>query len=74
VWNAPDDNFVGGYANVLQNVLAHLYNDLREKRGTPALRSYVQANDIFVLFHPDFWNVDDAIAFLDTIWNAAFDE
>jgi hypothetical protein len=73
VWNAPDSKFQGGYRSVLQNVVAHLYNDLTEKRGTDQLRSYMQANNIFILFHSEFWNVDDAIAFLDLIWNAAFD-
>jgi hypothetical protein len=73
VWNAPDSKFVGGYPTVLQNVVAYLYNDLIKKRGTEELRSYMQANNIFVLFHPEFWNVDDAIAFLDMIWNAAFE-
>lgn len=73
VWNAPDDKFNGGYDSVVQNVLAYLWNDLREKRGTDAIRSYMQANEIFVLFHPKFWNVDDALAFIDAIWNAVFE-
>lgn len=73
IWNAPDSKFEGGgYPIVLQNVLSHLYNDLREKRGTEALRSYMQANKIFVLFHPEFWNVDDALAFIEVIWQAAY--
>jgi hypothetical protein len=72
VWNAPDSQFVGGYPTVLQNVLAYLDNDLKAKKGTEGLRSYMQANNIFFLFHPKFWNVDDALAFIDLIWNAAF--
>jgi hypothetical protein len=74
VWNVPSSNFSGSYADVLQNVLAHLWNDLREKKDEGDLSSYVQANDIFYLFHPDFWNVDDALDFIDAIWNAAFDQ
>jgi len=72
VWNAPDDKFNGGYDSVVQNVLAYLWNDLRQKRGTDAIRSYMQANNIFVLFHPKFWNVDDALAFIDKIWDTVF--
>ncbi len=72
IWNVPDSKFVGGYPAVLQNVLVHLYDDLRAKRGTEALREYMQANNIFVLFHSEFWNVDDAIAFIELIWRAAY--
>lgn len=74
IWNVPDSHFIGGYPTVLQNVLAYLDNDLREKRGTDELNSYTQANEIFYLFHHKFWNVDDALAFIDLIWNAAFSE
>ncbi|MDX1930093.1 MAG: hypothetical protein SFV81_26435, partial [Pirellulaceae bacterium] len=72
VWNVPDENFRGGYDSVVQNVLAHLWNDLRAKRGTDQLRTYLQANKIFVLFHSKFWNVDDALAFIDVIWQESF--
>lgn len=72
VWNVPDENFNGGYDSVVQNVLAHLWNDLRAKRGTDQLRTYLQANRIFVLFHSKFWNVDDALAFIDVIWQESF--
>jgi hypothetical protein len=72
VWNAPDSKFSGGYPAVLQNVLAYLWNDLREKKAKNDLTSYTQANKIFYLFHPEFWNVDDALAFIDQIWQAAF--
>ncbi len=74
VWNAPDAQFSGGYGSVVQNVLAYLWNDLREKRANGGLRSYMQANNIFVLFHPEFWNVDDALAFIDKIWQVVFHE
>jgi hypothetical protein len=53
-------------------VLAHLWNDLRKKRDEGKLSEYLQANDIFLLFHSKFWNVDDALAFIDAIWNVAF--
>lgn len=74
VYNVPNSEFSGGYAAVLQNVLAYLWNDLRDKRGRADISSYVQANEIFYLFHPEFWNVDDALAFIDEIWKAAFSE
>jgi hypothetical protein len=72
VWNAPDDKFNGGYASVVQNVLAYLYNDVKEKKAKNELNSYAQANNIFTLFHPKFWNADDALAFIDKIWEAVF--
>ena len=73
VWNAPNHLFSGPYSTVVQNVLAHLWNDLREKKKNGGLRDYMQANKIYVLFHPQFWNVDDALAFIDTIWQEVFD-
>lgn len=72
VWNAPNNKFNGGYDSVVQNVLAFLWNDLRDKKEKNALSSYAQANNVFALFHPTFWNVDDALAFIDAIWNAVF--
>lgn len=72
VWNAPDDKFTGGYDAVVQNVLGHLYHDLKEKREKGELHSYAQANNIFVLFHARYWNVDDALAFIEKIWQATF--
>lgn len=72
VRNVPDAHFSGGYDSVLQNVLAFLYRDLKEKKANNDLGSYVQANDIFRLFHPSFCNADDAIAFIEAIWEAAF--
>lgn len=70
--NVPDVHFTGAYADVLPSVLKYLYNDLTEKKGTDALRSYMQANKIFVLFHPKFWDVDNAIAFIEAIWKAVY--
>lgn len=72
VWNVPDSKFSGSYATVLENVLRHLWLDLQEKKDNGDLRSYLQANRIFVLFHPKFWNVDDAIAFIEVIWQNVF--
>lgn len=74
IYNVPDDWFVGGYAEVLQNVIVYLHQDLPQKRHSPQLlESYVQANEIFHLFYFKFWNVNDAIDFLDLIWGAAFE-
>lgn len=72
VWNAPDDTFVGGYELVVQNVLAHLYKDVKEKKAKGQLDTYAQANNIFALFHPNFWDADDALAFIEKIWEAVF--
>jgi hypothetical protein len=74
LWNVPDNLFRGDYEHVLYNVLTHLWNDLTEKKQRGDLRSYTQANDIFVLFHPQFWNVDDALAFIEKIWQATYRE
>lgn len=70
LWNVPDEHFRGGYTTVFPNVLKYLWEDLTAKRGKEELRSYMQANNIFVLFHPKFWNVDDAIDFIEVIWQA----
>jgi hypothetical protein len=72
VWNAPDDQFHGDYASTLENVLGHLYGDLKDKRASNDLNSYAQANNIFALFHPRFWNADDAIAFIEQVWKSVF--
>jgi hypothetical protein len=72
VWNVPDEHFDGAYDQVVPRVLQYLWKDLTQKKdeGGDALRSYMQANNIFVLFHPTFWNADDAIAFIEAIWGA----
>ena len=72
MWNVPNRLFDGGYPTVLQSVLSHLWNDLTEKKKNGGLDTYSQANDIFVLFHQKFWNVDDALAFIEKIWQAAY--
>jgi hypothetical protein len=74
IWNVPDSYFVGNYDTVFPAVVKYLWNDLTEKKRSGGLDSYNQANDIFYLFHPKFWNVDDAIAFLETIWKAVYQQ
>jgi len=74
IWNAPDRHFEGNYELVLYNVLTYLWNDLTEKKNQGDLSSYSQANNIFVLFHQKFWNVDDALAFIQKIWQATYQE
>jgi hypothetical protein len=73
LWNVPDGHFQGNYDSVLQNVLAFLWEDLTEKKKQGDLTSYSQANNIFVLFHPNFWNVDDALAFILKVWQAIYE-
>jgi len=76
VWNAPDGKFEGGYETVVQNVLLHLYHELKAMRERGDASPYRQANKVFPLFGDffgqTFWNVDDAIAFIEVIWGAAF--
>jgi hypothetical protein len=72
VWNVPDKHFEGNYYDVVPAVLQYLWRDLTDKRESGDLTSYNQANDIFYLFHSKFWNVNDAIAFIETIWRAVF--
>ncbi len=72
VWNAPDNKFVGGYEVMMENVLSYLYHDVKEKKANGKLDTYSQANNIFLLFHPKFWNTDDALAFIETIWQSIF--
>lgn len=71
-WNVPDTHFDGGYDVVFPAVLTFLWNDLRERKEKGALDWYNQANNIFFLFHPKFWNVDDALAFIEKIWQAVY--
>lgn len=72
LWNVPNEHFGGNYYAILPSVLQYLWRDLTDKRKSGDLRSYHQANGIFYLFHSKFWNVDDAIAFIETIWKAVF--
>ena len=74
LWNVPDHYFEGRYEVVLCDVLRYLWQDLTEKKAAGDLDSYLQANGIFLLFHPQFWNVDDALAFIGKIWLAVFKE
>ena len=73
IWNAPSYLFDGSHGDVVFNVLKYLHSDLTEKKGTQELNSYKQTNDIFFLFHNDFWNVDDAIAFIERAWGFVFE-
>lgn len=72
LWNVPDRLFVGEYDVVMCDVLRYLWSDLSEKKGKDELRSYLQANQVYVLFHPEFWNVDDAIEFIERVWTYSF--
>ncbi len=72
VWNVPGQNFAGGYDGVVQNVLAYLWNDLRDCKSKGDFSKYMQANRIFYLFHSKFWNADDALTFIDKVWQAVF--
>ena len=73
IWNAPSYLFNGSHVEVVFEVLKYLHSDLTEKRGTDKVKSYKQTNDIFFLFHDDFWNVDDAIAFIERVWAFVFE-
>jgi hypothetical protein len=72
VWNCPNIHFKGPYDQVFPGVVRFLWNDLTEKKKNGDISSYIQANNIFLLFHSTFWNVDDAIAFLENIWKAVY--
>jgi hypothetical protein len=73
LWNAPTHLFKDNYERVMFDVLKFLHADLTEKKGTEGLLSYTQANGLFVLFHPDSWNVDDALQFIEMVWGFAFE-
>lgn len=72
LWNVPDHLFWGAYDEVMCEVLKYLWNDLTEKKENGNLGEYAQANDILRLFHAKYWNVDDAIAFIELIWKAVY--
>jgi len=69
LWNVPTHIFSDSYEIVVPDVLKYLYTDLKEIRDGGDLRSYKQANDIYVLFHSEFWNVGDAIDFVSQVWD-----
>jgi len=68
MWNVPAYLYDGRYHDFLLDVLKYLYHDIKAKKAEANLRAYTQANKIFVLFHPEFWNADDAIAFIERVW------
>lgn len=72
VWNVPDRHFQGNYDTVLPAVLKFLWNDLTEKKANGELGTYGQANNIIRLFGEQFWNVDDALAFIEAIRRAVY--
>lgn len=74
MWNVPNYMLNDRYEVILADVLPYLWKDISDKRQAGDLSSYMQANDIFFLFHPDFWNADDALAFIEKVWEAAYGE
>ena len=72
IWNVPDWYFSGRYDEILPPLLKYLWNDLTEKKAKGGLDSYSQANNILLLFHSQFWNVDDAIALIEKIWGSVY--
>ena len=73
MWNVPTYMFRDSYEVVLADVLPYLWKDITEKKNAGDLSSYMQANNIFVLFHPDFWNADDALAFIEKVWEMVYE-
>jgi hypothetical protein len=72
VYNVPNKEFQGGYTGVIAGVLLYLQKDLKEKRAA-GKDDYGQANGVFRLFHTEFWNMNDAIDFVDILIGAAFE-
>ena len=72
LWNAPTYMFRDRYSAVLPEVLQYLWKDITDKQQAGGLSSYKQANNIFFLFHPEFWNADDALAFIEKVWGMAY--
>lgn len=72
LWNVPPHIFLDSYDVVVPDVLKYLYTDLTEKRERGNLDSYMQANNIYFLFHPTFWNVADAVDFVVAVWDHVY--
>jgi len=72
MWNVPDQHYEGSHDVVLHNALKYLWDDLSDKKQHGGLDSYAQANNVFVLFHPEFWDVDNALKFIWNIGQAAY--
>jgi len=68
LWNAPDTLFKGGYPTAIREVLLHLYKELDGGSAT----SYVQANNVYLLFHSEFWSVAQAKELVSLVWNRIF--
>lgn len=73
LWNVPTYMFQDRYEVVMSDILSYLWKDITDKKQAGDLSSYMQANNIFVLFHPEFWNADDALAFIEKVWEAAYE-
>ena len=68
MYNVADREYAGTYADALQNSIASAYAKLK---ADPS--QFVQANDVYYLFHNSFWQVDSAIALLEEVWSHAFE-
>lgn len=68
LWNAPTTLYQGGYSTAMQDVLRHLYGRL--DGGNTA--NFMQANNVYILFHDAFWSVPKAKELVTLIWNRIF--
>lgn len=71
VYNVPDSYFKGQYNDILLSVLVYLYGALKEG-GTDATGRFMQANSIYFLFHPRFWDTASAFRLIDAVWDEAY--
>ena len=68
MYNVPDDRFRGSYDEAMLSCLSYLYNAVDNED-----LEFVQANDIYLLFHAKFWSRASAKKLVDQVWDAAFE-
>ena len=69
LWNVPNSIFSGSYGQATVGLLSHLLTDLRDKIQGGKERDYMQANQVYVLFHPEFWRAESAVRFVSAVIN-----
>jgi hypothetical protein len=68
LYNVPDGRFAGSYEDAFLGCLSYLYGALDDTNN-----SFMQANDIYYLFHSSFWNREHAKTLVNQIWDYTFD-
>lgn len=68
MYNVPDHCFSGSYDDAMLSCLSYLYNAIDNEN-----LEFLQANDIYLLFHSTFWSRATAKKLVDQVWDAAYE-